>query len=265
MNRLMIALAPCPPAQCSRRWPRISRQSWMVHGRRSRSAEARLRLQCPQVRNGRRTRRKWRERKSSKVKLCGKQGRDRCRMGDHIEGRCGRKSKRTPLCRRPPKDQLSAALKAEIAKVEAGRCNNAGTRRLGRATPAPKPPPPPTPAAPAAKSPAAAPGREEAQADDPLPGARRKGRGKQLFSARPRDTASPSWPTRTLAVGRACASCRRGDVRAQLALTPMRLGETYRSKLPGELCAGVASTKVEIQVMGSGQVRQTLGPYSLRC
>jgi len=58
---------------------------------------------------------------------------------------------------------------------------------------------------------------------------------------------------------------RRGDERARLALAPMRQGETYRSKLPPELCAGVASTKVEIQVLGSGQVVDTLGPYSLRC
>jgi len=38
-----------------------------------------------------------------------------------------------------------------------------------------------------------------------------------------------------------------------------------RSKLPPQLCAGVASSKVEIQIMGSKQVVDTLGPYLLRC
>lgn len=58
---------------------------------------------------------------------------------------------------------------------------------------------------------------------------------------------------------------RRGDERAKLALAPMRQGDLFRTKLPPELCAGVASSKVEIQVMGGSQVVETLGPYNLRC
>jgi len=58
---------------------------------------------------------------------------------------------------------------------------------------------------------------------------------------------------------------RRGDVRGEVALASMRQGQVIRSKLPRELCAGVASSKVEIQIIGSNQVIDTLGPYLLRC
>lgn len=58
---------------------------------------------------------------------------------------------------------------------------------------------------------------------------------------------------------------RRGDMRGEIALAQMHQGELYRSKLPPELCSGVASSKVEIQVMGGKQVVDTLGPYNLRC
>ncbi len=58
---------------------------------------------------------------------------------------------------------------------------------------------------------------------------------------------------------------RRGDLHGEIALAQMHQGELYRSKLPPELCSGVASSKVEIQVMGGTQVVDTLGPYNLRC
>jgi hypothetical protein len=58
---------------------------------------------------------------------------------------------------------------------------------------------------------------------------------------------------------------RRGDVRGEIALNRMHQGELIRTKLPPELCAGVASSKVEIQVLGGKQVVDTLGPYNLRC
>lgn len=58
---------------------------------------------------------------------------------------------------------------------------------------------------------------------------------------------------------------RRGDMRAEIALAQLKQGEIYRSKLPPELCAGVASTKVEIQIVGGKQVAETLGPFNLRC
>ena len=58
---------------------------------------------------------------------------------------------------------------------------------------------------------------------------------------------------------------RRGDVRGEVALAQMRQGQSIRLNLPPKLCAGVASSKVEIQILGSNQVVETLGPYLLRC
>ena len=58
---------------------------------------------------------------------------------------------------------------------------------------------------------------------------------------------------------------RRGDARGEVALAGLRRGQTIRSKLPEQLCIGVSSSKVEIQVLSSNQVVETLGPYKLRC
>jgi hypothetical protein len=58
---------------------------------------------------------------------------------------------------------------------------------------------------------------------------------------------------------------RRGDARGELALAGMRQGQSIQARLPDKLCVGVSSSKVEIQVLSSGQVVETLGPYRLRC
>lgn len=58
---------------------------------------------------------------------------------------------------------------------------------------------------------------------------------------------------------------RRGDLRGEVALAQMRQGDLFRTKLPPELCAGVASSQVQIQIVGGKQVVDTLGPYKLRC
>jgi hypothetical protein len=64
---------------------------------------------------------------------------------------------------------------------------------------------------------------------------------------------------------------RKGDQRAEVALPPMRAGQSRRISLPMELCSRVVRTSVEIQVVRSagtsslGQVVDRLGPYPLRC
>lgn len=68
-----------------------------------------------------------------------------------------------------------------------------------------------------------------------------------------------------LAAGTVLRFLRRGDVRGELALAPMRRGQSIRYKLPPKLCQGVQGSKVEIQILGSKQVVETLGPYPLRC
>ena len=59
---------------------------------------------------------------------------------------------------------------------------------------------------------------------------------------------------------------RRGDAKGQIELAQLRQGQQVRSRLPSQLCAGVSSSKVQIEVLaGGGQVVDTLGPYRLHC
>ena len=68
-----------------------------------------------------------------------------------------------------------------------------------------------------------------------------------------------------LAAGTSLRFLRRGDLRGEIAVAQLKQGELFRSKLPPELCAGVSSSKVEIQIVGGKQVVDTLGPFNLRC
>jgi hypothetical protein len=73
-----------------------------------------------------------------------------------------------------------------------------------------------------------------------------------------------------LASGTLLRFLRRGDFRGEVALAQMRKGQSRRFKLPQPLCAGVSSSKVEVQILGraangTNQVADTLGPYQLRC
>jgi len=198
------------------------------------------------------------ERKSSKVKLCGKQGQTDAEWAATLKDAAA-KIEANDKMPQTAKDQLSAALKAEIAKVEAGVV---APPVAAVEPPAPKPTPPP--AAVAAKVPASAPALKRPKLTIRCLAPGEKGVGSSC-STLDRATRLSIAADADLASGTSLRFLRRGDERAQLALAPMRQGETYRSKLPPELCAGVASTKVEIQVMGSGKVVDTLGPYSLRC
>jgi hypothetical protein len=64
---------------------------------------------------------------------------------------------------------------------------------------------------------------------------------------------------------------RKGDQRAEVALQPMRAGQSRRIGLPMELCSRVVRTSIEIHVVrstgttGLGQVVDRHGPYQLRC
>jgi hypothetical protein len=75
-----------------------------------------------------------------------------------------------------------------------------------------------------------------------------------------------------LAAGTSLRFLRKGQVRGEIALAHMREGQSLRVSLPQQLCAGVASSQVEIQILnraaggaGANQVVDTLGPYQLRC
>ena len=64
---------------------------------------------------------------------------------------------------------------------------------------------------------------------------------------------------------------RRGDLRAEVELAGLARGKSTQFALPRPVCAGVAESKVEIQVIrraktnDAGQVVDSMGPYFLRC
>ncbi len=212
------------------------------------------------------------EKKSSKVKLCGKQGQTDAEWAATLKDAAA-KIEANATMPRAAKDQLTNALKAEIAKVEAGALAPPPVAAAEPPAPEPAPvaaveppAPAPAPAAPAiiAKAPTVAPVVKKPKLTIRCLAPGEKGGGSSC-AVLDRATRLSILADSDLAGGASLKFLRRGDERAKLALAPMRQGETYRSKLPPELCAGVASTKVEIQVMESGQVIETLGPYSLRC
>ena len=199
------------------------------------------------------------ERKSSKVKLCGKQGQTDAEWAATLKDAAA-KIEANAQMPQAAKDQLSAALKAEIAKVEAGTAASPATAKVET----PVVPPAPPVAAVAAKAPTVAPVLKKPKLTIRCLAPGEKGVGSSCATL-DRATRLSILADADLGSGASLRFLRRGDERAKLALAPMRQGEVFRSKLPPELCAGVASTKVEIQLMGSGQVVETLGPYSLRC
>lgn len=58
---------------------------------------------------------------------------------------------------------------------------------------------------------------------------------------------------------------RHGETRAEIALNPMRRGQSVRIVVPQTLCAGVVKAEVEIQVTQGGNPVDTRGPFLLRC
>ncbi len=74
-----------------------------------------------------------------------------------------------------------------------------------------------------------------------------------------------------LPAGTSLRFLRKGDQRAEVALPPMRAGQSRRISLPMELCSRVVRTRIEIHVVRStgastlGQVVDRHGPYQLRC
>ena len=71
-----------------------------------------------------------------------------------------------------------------------------------------------------------------------------------------------------LEVGGTLRFLRRGEARGEVALAPMRVGQSTNVRLPGALCKGINTSKVEIELFepkSVGTVSARLGPYPLRC
>ncbi len=61
---------------------------------------------------------------------------------------------------------------------------------------------------------------------------------------------------------------RRGEDRGEILLTGLADGQATRVKLPIEVCRGVSSTKVELQLLPTdsrGRVAGTIGTFGVRC
>lgn len=61
---------------------------------------------------------------------------------------------------------------------------------------------------------------------------------------------------------------RKGEERGEVRLTALQAGQSARVRLPTELCKGVSSSKVEIELLApksTGAVAARLGPFGLRC
>ncbi len=68
-----------------------------------------------------------------------------------------------------------------------------------------------------------------------------------------------------LPAGTSVRFLRGGDERAELDLGTLKKGASLREKLPGRVCSGVLRGKVEVQILASGRVAESLGPYPLYC
>ena len=90
--------------------------------------------------------------------------------------------------------------------------------------------------------------------------------GGSICAALERDTLLMVRADENLESAASLRFLRRGDAKGQIELAQLRQGQQVRSKLPSQLCAGVASSKVQIEVLaGGGQVVDRLGPYRLHC
>jgi hypothetical protein len=72
-----------------------------------------------------------------------------------------------------------------------------------------------------------------------------------------------------LPAGTSLRFLRRGDDRGEIDLPALRSGQSRRFSLPAKLCAGVAGSRVQIEVVRAtgkaSQVVDSRGPYELRC
>ena len=218
------------------------------------------------------------EMRGSKVTLCGKEGQTDADWANTLRDAV-RKVEANPTMELAVKAQIAAALNAEIAKVESPQAV-AIAPPAAVARPAERPPEysilPPFPPAPVAATTSSI--ATPAPPTIPAPAAKKprltircsapgeKGGGSACMALE-RDTQLTIRADDDLAEGASLHFLRRGKPAGEIALAQMRPGQSLRSRLPPELCSGVNSSKVEIQILGRGanQAAETLGPYSLRC
>lgn len=80
-----------------------------------------------------------------------------------------------------------------------------------------------------------------------------------------RDTRLTVKAGEALAAGTALRFRRYGETRAEVALNPMRKGQSVRLVVPQKVCGGVVEAEIEIQISQGGDTVDTRGPFLLRC
>ena len=221
--------------------------------------------------------------KSSLVKLCGTVGQTDAEWRRTLTDAAA-KVAANPRMSPDAKQQIIAALNLEIAKLPL-----VTSIALPPARPAASAPTPPPVRAPLADTPEystlpplpapkpAVTSVALAAAPPPLPAPRLTFRCLATSSLRAegpcdlleRDTLLMVRADENIAAGTSLRFLRRGDDRGEIDLPVLRAGQVQRFSLPPRLCAGVAGSRVEIQVLrsarGSSQVVDTRGPFELRC
>ena len=221
--------------------------------------------------------------RSRKVKLCGKVGQSDAEWVATLKDAVA-KTELTTNISAPMRAAIIAALNDEIARFDARAPVTLSAPGAAMATPERPPEYSALPPMPAPKTAAAAPSRAGADPSPsgarpapPVPsltirclerGERGEGRACDFLE---RDTLLSIRADADLANGATLRLLRKGNVRGDIDVAPMKSGQTVRVKLPSALCAGVATSKAEIQILprgadaGAAQVATTLGPYGLRC
>jgi hypothetical protein len=215
--------------------------------------------------------------RSTKVRLCGKQGQTDADWATTLKDAVA-KVKANATMPQAMKDQITAALNAEVSKIEAAN-RVTTTLPVAVAGPAERPPEystlPPLPTVPKVATrvpgtaPAPAPKKPRITIKCVTPG--QNSAGAPCFSLE-KNTLLTIRADENLGAGNSLRFLRRGNLRGEVALAQMRQGQSLRSRLPAQLCSGVVRSDVEIQILarasgtnGAGQVVDTLGPYELRC
>lgn len=226
-------------------------------------------------------------RRQSKVKLCGTVGQTDAQWAGTLRDAANKimLNEDMPM---EGRQQVAAALKAELARLDAASASGTGVASLKLPRETLKIASLPPPVAPVSSS-------RDYTALPPLPAPITAASSTAAASAGavarplpPRLTIRCLSPSDFGAVG-SCATMekdtllavradeslpaglrlrflRKGDERGEVTLAAMRQGETLRVRPPARLCTGVVRSSAQIQIVkGGDQVLNTLGPYELRC
>ncbi len=236
----------------------------------------------------------------SKVKMCGKEGQSDADWIGTLEDAIAKLDANNAMPE-STRDQIVSAIKSEIARLngDGGTNPNAALPPGRPASKAPDPlsndytllpplkttpPPPPrllpptaqtAPATSVVTPPAAASGVSAAPPVPPKPVSANPHLRLSCMNAEfpgggpcvtlTRDTILTVRAPAAVADSLSLRFVRQGQARAEVAVGPMRKGQSIRLALPQGVCSGVVTGEVVLQVVGGGQVLDRQGPYLLHC